>query len=70
MDEDRLISAVSLPMWFPPVEIDGAVYIDAVFATDANLEEAIDRGADELWIIWTVSRRRSGATGSSPTTSR
>lgn len=63
MDEDRLVSAVSLPMWFPPVRIDGHDYIDAVFATDANLDEAIRRGADELWIIWTVSVRgrwRSG----------
>src|SRR5262245_61069889 len=57
MDEDRLISAVSLPMWFPPVEIDGSEYVDAVMATDANLEEAIRRGADELWVIWTVGRR-------------
>lgn len=63
MDEDRLVSAVSLPMWFPAVKIDGDDYIDAVFATDANLDEAIRRGADELWIIWTVSvlgRWRSG----------
>ncbi len=63
MDEDRLVSAVSLPMWFPSVRIDGHNYIDAVFATDANLDEAIRRGADELWIIWTVSIRgrwRSG----------
>ncbi|MDQ3680415.1 MAG: patatin-like phospholipase family protein [Actinomycetota bacterium] len=57
MDEDRLISAVSLPIWFPPVRIDGDVYIDAVFATDANLAEAVRRGADELWVIWTVSER-------------
>jgi predicted acylesterase/phospholipase RssA len=57
MDEDRLISAVSLPMWFPPVVIHGDTYIDAVFVTDANIEEAIRRGADEVWIIWTVSRR-------------
>lgn len=57
MDEDRLVSAVSLPMWFPAVKIDGHDYIDAVYATDANLDEAIRRGADELWIIWTVSER-------------
>ncbi len=57
MDEDRLVSAVSLPMWFPPVPIDGHTYIDAVYATDANLEEGIRRGADELWVIWTVSQR-------------
>ena len=57
MDEDRLISAVSLPMWFPPVIINGDKYIDAVYVTDANVEEAIRRGADEIWAIWTVSTR-------------
>jgi predicted acylesterase/phospholipase RssA len=55
--EDLLIGAVSLPMWFPPVEIEGQKYIDAVFITDANLEEAIRRGADEIWAIWTVSTK-------------
>jgi predicted acylesterase/phospholipase RssA len=53
--EDFVIAAVSLPMWFPPVQIDGDTFIDAVYISDANLEEAIRRGADELWIIWTVS---------------
>ena len=57
MDEDHLISAISLPMWFPPVEIGGENYIDSVYLTDGNLEEAIRRGADEIWAIWTVSRR-------------
>jgi len=55
MSEDHLLAAVALPMWFPPVPIAGDLYIDAVFVTDANLEEAIRRGADELWVIWTVS---------------
>jgi len=58
MTEDFLVAAVSLPMWFPPVIIDGDTYIDAVYITDANIEEAIRRGADELWVIWTVSQRR------------
>lgn len=56
MTEDMLVAAVSLPMFFPPVVIDGDTYIDAVYVTDANIEEALRRGADELWIIWTVSR--------------
>ena len=55
MDEDRLCACVSLPMWFPPVVLNGDTYIDAVYNTDANLEEAIRRGADEIWVIWTVS---------------
>jgi predicted acylesterase/phospholipase RssA len=57
MTEDYLAACVSLPMWFPPVIIDGDTYIDPVFITDANLEDAIRRGADELWVIWTVSER-------------
>jgi predicted patatin/cPLA2 family phospholipase len=57
MDEDHLCASVSLPMWFPPVVLGGNTYIDAVYITDANVEEAIRRGADEIWVIWTVSQR-------------
>lgn len=57
MSEDMLAACVSLPMWFPPVHIDGETYIDSVYMTDANIEEAIRRGADELWVIWTVSEK-------------
>ena len=63
MDEDKLAACVSLPMWFPPVIIDGDTCIDAVYNTDANLEEAIRRGADELWVIWTVSERGTWSDG-------
>lgn len=55
MTEDMLAASVSLPMWFPPQRINGQTYIDAVYMTDANIEEAIRRGADEVWVIWTVS---------------
>jgi predicted patatin/cPLA2 family phospholipase len=55
MTEDFLIATASLPVWFPPVRIDGDTYIDAVFNTAINLEEAIRRGADEVWVIWTTS---------------
>lgn len=57
LTEQLLLSAVSLPMWFPPMRVDGETYIDGVYVSDANLEEAIRRGADELWVIWTVSER-------------
>jgi predicted acylesterase/phospholipase RssA len=63
MDEDKLVACVSLPMWFPPVIIDGDACIDAVYNTDANLEEAIRRGADELWVIWTVSEAGTWSDG-------
>lgn len=54
LTEDLLVSAVALPWWFSPVQIESETYIDAVFATDANLDEAIRRGATELWVVWTV----------------
>jgi predicted acylesterase/phospholipase RssA len=57
LTEDYLIAAVSLPMWFPPVRINNNTYFDAVYITDSNLEDAVARGADELWAIWTVSRK-------------
>ena len=57
MTEDLLAACVSLPMWFPPMRINNETYIDAVFMTDANIEEAIRRGADEIWVIWTVSEK-------------
>lgn len=63
MTEDLLVAAASLPVWFPPVRIDGDTYIDAVFNTASNIEEAIRRGADELWIIWTTSRRGEWVNG-------
>jgi predicted acylesterase/phospholipase RssA len=56
MSDEWLLACVSLPMWFPPARIGGEVYVDAVYATDANLEAAIGRGANELWVVWTVSK--------------
>jgi len=57
LTEDFLAACVSLPMWFPPVRIGGQTFIDSVYLTDANIDEAIRRGADELWVIWTVSEK-------------
>ncbi len=57
MTEDLLVASASLPMWFPPVKIAGDTYIDAVFNTGSNIDEAIRSGADELWVIWTTSQR-------------
>jgi predicted patatin/cPLA2 family phospholipase len=57
LTEDFLIAAGSLSVFFPPVNVGDETYIDAVFNTASNLEEAIRRGADELWIIWTTSQR-------------
>jgi predicted acylesterase/phospholipase RssA len=54
--DERFLAGVSLPGWFSPVRIGQSLLIDAVYLTDANLINAINHGADELWIIWTVNR--------------
>lgn len=57
VDEDFLVAGVSLPGWFSPVRVGQSLLIDGVYLTDANIIDAIlRRGADELWIIWTVNR--------------
>lgn len=63
ISEDFLIAGMSLPGVFPPVTIDGQVYLDAGFVQDANLLEAVKRGANEIWLIWilaNIPRYRTG----------
>lgn len=63
MTEDFLVAGMSLPATLPPVEIDGVHYLDSGFIQDANLMEAVRRGASELWLIWVmgnVPHYRSG----------
>jgi predicted acylesterase/phospholipase RssA len=63
ISEDFLIAGMSLPGVFPPVTINGQVYLDAGFVQDANLLEAVKRGANEIWLIWilaNIPRYRTG----------
>jgi hypothetical protein len=64
VDLDLLVAGVSLPMLSPAVRRDGRVYVDAVWIKDANLAEAVRRGADELWLVWAIGHHgvyRDGA---------
>lgn len=64
MTEDFLIAGMSLPGTLPPVIINDIAYLDSGFIQDANLMEAVKRGANELWLIWimgNVPRYRGGA---------
>jgi predicted acylesterase/phospholipase RssA len=57
LTEDLLVACNSIPFWFPPVEVEDRTYVDAVSLLDANIEEVIARGADDVFVIWTVSQR-------------
>lgn len=52
IDLDLLLAGMSLPGVFPPVRRDDALYLDSAFIKDANLMEAVRRGAQELWLVW------------------
>ncbi len=58
MTEDFLLAGMSLPGTLPPVSIKGTVYLDSGFIQDANLMEAVKRGASELWLIWIMGNTK------------
>ena len=62
--EDFLIAGVSLPVFMPALWINNAWYSDAVWIKDANLMEAVRRGAEELWLVWAIGNSRAYFPGS------
>lgn len=52
--EDHLIAGMSLPIFMPAIKINQDWYTDAVWIKDTNLIEAINRGAEEIWLIWCI----------------
>ena len=63
IDLDYLVAAVSLPIFMPPVEKDGGLWMDSAWIKDANLWEAVRRGAEEIWLVWCIGnspRYRNG----------
>jgi NTE family protein len=63
-DLDVLTAGVTLPVFSPAVPRNGRVLMDAVWIKDANVAEAIRRGAEELWLIWCIGNHgvyRDGA---------
>ncbi len=52
--EDHLIAGVSLPIFMPAIKINEDWYSDAVWVKDANLMEAVRRGAEEIWLVWAI----------------
>ncbi|GEO07361.1 hypothetical protein AAE02nite_50250 [Adhaeribacter aerolatus] len=50
----HLLAGVSLPMFMPAQKINAHWYIDAVWIKDANLLEAVKRGAEEIWVVWAI----------------
>lgn len=54
VDLDLLVAGVSLPIFMPAVQRGDVTYTDAVWIKDANLLEAVRRGAQEIWLVWCI----------------
>jgi predicted acylesterase/phospholipase RssA len=55
VDLDLMIAGMSLPIFMPPVRKGDVWYTDSVWLKDANLLEAVRRGAEELWVLWILN---------------
>ena len=54
IDIELLVAGISLPIFMPPVRKGRFLYLDSVWIKDANLTEAVKRGAEELWLLWCI----------------
>lgn len=66
VDQDLLVAGISLPLFMPPVRKDGELYLDSAWIQDANLLEAVRRGAGELWVLWCISNTPTYQRGAFP----
>lgn len=64
VDLDVLMAAAAIPGIFPPVEIDGHVYVDGGVLGVAPVRHAIEAGADEVVVI--LNDRRDQAQRRAP----
>jgi hypothetical protein len=54
IDPELMAAGMSLPIFLTPLRRDGKIWTDAVWVRDANVQEALQRGADEIWLIWCI----------------
>ncbi|MFE4198253.1 patatin-like phospholipase family protein [Paenarthrobacter sp. NPDC056912] len=54
IDAELMAAGMSLPIFLTPLRRDGQIWTDAVWVRDANVAEALRRGADEVWLIWCI----------------
>ncbi|MCA4133628.1 patatin-like phospholipase family protein [Arthrobacter sp. M4] len=54
IDAELMAAGMSLPIFLTPLRRDGRIWTDAVWMRDANVQEALRRGANEVWLIWCI----------------
>ncbi|WP_405475141.1 patatin-like phospholipase family protein [Paenarthrobacter ilicis] len=54
IDAGLMAAGMSLPIFLTPLRRDGNIWTDAVWMRDANVAEALRRGAEEVWLVWCI----------------
>ncbi|MFJ4262958.1 patatin-like phospholipase family protein [Paenarthrobacter nicotinovorans] len=54
IDAELMAAGMSLPIFLKPLRRDGKIWTDAVWVRDANVGEALRRGAGEVWLVWCI----------------
>ena len=54
VDDELLAAGMSLPLVMTPLRRGNRVWTDAVWVKDANVTEALRRGAAEVWLVWCI----------------
>ncbi|MEV5972715.1 patatin-like phospholipase family protein [Streptomyces sp. NPDC051921] len=54
IDAELMAAGMSLPLFVPPLRRGARIWTDAVWIKDANVSEALRRGADEVWLVWCI----------------
>jgi NTE family protein len=57
---EALLASTALPGIFPPVRIDGRLLVDGGIAADTPITQAVDLGADTVYVLPTVSFSSDG----------
>ncbi len=50
-----LMASTALPGIFPPIEVDGRLLVDGAIAADTPIAQAVQLGADEVWVLATAA---------------
>jgi predicted acylesterase/phospholipase RssA len=60
----HLVAGMSLPIFMPAIKINEDWYTDAVWIKDANINEAIKRNPNEIWLVWAIGNSHEFFNGS------
>ncbi|MDQ6616082.1 MAG: patatin-like phospholipase family protein [Actinomycetota bacterium] len=57
---DALLASAAIPGMFPPVEINGLLLVDGGLSANTPISQAVDRGADVVYVLPTITGEAGG----------